>query len=107
MRRSYQLPSYYFLDSSRAQIASIISSTSQPQVSGNLSRPAQITLSTAPLLTQTTVGTTYHVPRGPAVVANLAAPRSNVTTVRTPLVVTAQSGQVHGIYYIFLTCKTF
>lgn len=83
-------------DSNRAQNANIItSSTSQPQVSGNLSRPTQITLSTTPLLAQTTVGTTYHVPRGPAVVANLAAPRSNVTTVRAPMVVTAQSGQVN------------
>ncbi|KAJ8930195.1 hypothetical protein NQ314_017035 [Rhamnusium bicolor] len=84
-------------DSNRAQIANIItSSTSQPSISGNLSRPAQITLSTTPLLAQSTVGTTYHVPRGPAVVANLAAPRSNVATVRTPMVVTAQSGQPHS-----------
>lgn len=53
-------------------------------------RPTQITLSATPLMTS---GTSYHVPRGPAVVANLAAPRSNVTTVRTPMVVTAQTGQ--------------
>ncbi|KAG5883158.1 hypothetical protein JTB14_033409 [Gonioctena quinquepunctata] len=79
-------------DSTRTQIAGIITSnTSQAQVTGNMSRTTQITLSTAPQ----SLGTSYHVPRGPAVVANLAAPRSNVTTVRTPMVVTAQSGQPH------------
>ncbi|XP_057670955.1 histone deacetylase complex subunit SAP130-B isoform X1 [Diorhabda carinulata] len=78
-------------DSGRPQITGIITSnTSQPQVTSNLSRPTQITLS-AP---SQTIGTSYHVPRGPAVVANLAAPRSNVTTVRTPMVV-AQGGQPH------------
>uniref|UniRef100_A0A6P7F1A4 Histone deacetylase complex subunit SAP130-A n=1 Tax=Diabrotica virgifera virgifera TaxID=50390 RepID=A0A6P7F1A4_DIAVI len=78
---------------SRPQIANLISAnTSQPQVSSNLARPTQITLSTAPQ----TIGTSYHVPRGPAVVANLAAPRSNVTTVRTPMVVTAQGSQSHS-----------
>lgn len=78
-------------DSNRPQITGIITSnTSQPQVTSNLSRPTQITLS-AP---SQTIGTSYHVPRGPAVVANLAAPRSNVTTVRTPMVV-AQGGQPH------------
>lgn len=39
-------------------------------------------------------GTTYHVPRGPAVVANLASPRSNVATaIRAPLVVAQATGQ--------------
>ncbi|XP_044267912.1 histone deacetylase complex subunit SAP130-A isoform X2 [Tribolium madens] len=52
-----------------------------------IQRPAQITLSTAPV----PCGTTYHVPRGPAVVANLAAPRSNVASVRAPMVVAAQA----------------
>nr|XP_023019504.1 histone deacetylase complex subunit SAP130-B [Leptinotarsa decemlineata] len=79
-------------DTSRTQIASIITSNaSQAQATGNLSRTTQITLTTAPQ----NLGTSYHVPRGPAVVANLAAPRSNVSTVRTPMVVSAQSGQTH------------
>ncbi|XP_031343789.1 histone deacetylase complex subunit SAP130 isoform X2 [Photinus pyralis] len=61
-----------------------------------LQRPAQITLaaslpvvaSSLPVVSQNT----YHVPRGPAVVANLAAPRSNVVgSIRTPMVVTAQA----------------
>ncbi|XP_022913567.1 histone deacetylase complex subunit SAP130 [Onthophagus taurus] len=69
--------------------------TNQSQVSGTITvqRPAQITLATAsiPVVAQTT-GTTYHVPRGPAVVANLAAPRSNVSTARGPIVV-AQTTQ--------------
>ncbi|KAB0798587.1 hypothetical protein PPYR_09580 [Photinus pyralis] len=63
-----------------------------------LQRPAQITLaaslpvvaSSLPVVSQNT----YHVPRGPAVVANLAAPRSNVVgSIRTPMVVTAQANQ--------------
>ncbi|CAG9858712.1 unnamed protein product [Phyllotreta striolata] len=79
-------------DSSRTQIASIITSnTSQPQVTTNLARPTQITLSTG----AQSIGASYHVPRGPAVVANLAAPRSNVGTGRTPMVVTAQGTQSH------------
>lgn len=87
---------YCILDSSRPQIASIITSnTSQPQVTANLARPAQITLSSA---TQNP----YHVPRGPAVVANLAAPRGNVAAGRTPMVVTAQGGQVKVCYLIYL-----
>lgn len=87
-------------DANRAQITSIVGNTqshTQPHVSGGLTlpRPAQITLSATPLVAQNSSGTSYHVPRGPAVVANLAAPRSNVTTVRTPLVVTAQNSQTH------------
>nr|CAI5827699.1 unnamed protein product [Callosobruchus analis] len=71
--------------------------TTQSLTTSNLSRPAQITFSpAAPLIAQSTSGTSYHVPRGPAVVANLAAPRSNVTTVRAPMVVTAQSNQPHA-----------
>lgn len=83
----------------RTQIANIIGTT-QAQVSGNITiqRPAQITLTTTmPVVAQNVPsGTTYHVPRGPAVVANLAAPRSNVASaIRAPMVVTAQtSGQV-------------
>lgn len=86
-----------FSDSNRTQIASIITSSnaSQSQSANNLARSTQIALTAAPLVTQNTVGTSYHVPRGPAVVANLAAPRSNVTTVRTPMVVTAQTNQVN------------
>nr|CAH7761253.1 unnamed protein product [Callosobruchus chinensis] len=71
--------------------------TTQSLTTTNLSRPAQITFSPAtPLIAQSTTGTSYHVPRGPAVVANLAAPRSNVTTVRAPMVVAAQSNQPHA-----------
>lgn len=74
-------------------------SHTQSQVAASLSiqRPTQITLSATPIVAaQSPTGTSYHVPRGPAVVANLAAPRSNVTTVRTPLVVTAQNSQTHA-----------
>ncbi|CAH0558212.1 unnamed protein product [Brassicogethes aeneus] len=66
-------------DSGRAQLG-IITSTQGSNQQGNLTiqqRPAQITLS-APLVNQT--GASYHVPRGPAVVASLATNRSNVTT---------------------------
>lgn len=83
----------------RTQITNILN-TAQPQVSGNITiqRPAQITLATTlPVVAQNIPsGTTYHVPRGPAVVANLAAPRSNVgAAIRAPMVVTAQTtGQV-------------
>lgn len=88
------------IDSTRTQLASIITSsnTSQSQSANNLSRPTQIALSATPLVAQSSVGTSYHVPRGPAVVANLAAPRSNVTTVRTPMVVTAQTSQVKAVH---------
>ncbi|CAG9825085.1 unnamed protein product [Phaedon cochleariae] len=80
-------------DSTRTQITNIIATNpSQSQITGNISRPNQITLSAAPQ----SIGTSYHVPRGPAVVANLAAPRSTVTTVRAPMVVTAQVGQTHS-----------
>lgn len=87
---------FFQLDSNRTQIAGIITSSnvSQSQNVNNLSRPTQIALSATPLVAQSAIGTSYHVPRGPAVVANLAAPRSNVTTVRTPMVVTAQTSQV-------------
>ncbi|KAK9712395.1 Histone deacetylase complex subunit SAP130 C-terminus [Popillia japonica] len=60
---------------------------SQTQGSGSITvqRPTQITLTT-PVVPQTPA---YHVPRGPAVVANLAAPRSNVATaIRASMVVT-------------------
>ncbi|CAG9767547.1 unnamed protein product [Ceutorhynchus assimilis] len=81
-------------DTNRTQITGIVSQ-SQPQSGGiTIQRPTQITLSATPLVSaQSPPGTSYHVPRGPAVVANLAAPRSNVTTIRTPLVVTAQNTQ--------------
>lgn len=74
----------------RAQIASIISSTQAQSAATNITiqRPAQITLSTP--LVASVPGTSYHVPRGAAVVANLAAPRSNVAAARAPMVVTAQ-----------------
>lgn len=83
------------LDPNRAHIASIVGgSQAQPQAS--IHRSAQLTLSTTPIIAATSsAGTSYHVPRGPAVVANLAAPRSNVTTMRTPLVVTAQNTAGH------------
>ncbi|XP_060516637.1 histone deacetylase complex subunit SAP130 isoform X2 [Cylas formicarius] len=88
------MPQAVIKQDGRAQIASIISSQAQAQISSSLAiqRPAQITL-TSPIVTQNTSGTTYHVPRGPAVVANLAAPRSNITAVRSPMVVSAQSSQ--------------
>lgn len=94
----------FLLDSTRTQIASIITggNTSQSQNATNIQRPTQIALSATPLVAQSAVGTSYHVPRGPAVVANLAAPRSNVTTVRAPMVVTAQTNQV-DIYLIWHT----
>lgn len=87
------------LDAARSQITSILTtSQAQPQGSASITiqRPAQITLSTTPVVAQNvSCGTTYHVPRGPAVVANIAAPRSNVAAVRGPMVVAAQtSGQV-------------
>lgn len=62
-----------------------------------MQKSTQITLAaTLPVVGQNpSTGTTYHVPRGPAVVANLAAPRSNVATaIRGPLVVTHTTGQV-------------
>lgn len=72
-------------------------SQSQSQNSTNitLQRSAQITLATSlPVVATTLPGVTqntYHVPPGPAVVANLAVPRSNVAaSIRTPMVVTAQ-----------------
>ncbi|KAL1490491.1 hypothetical protein ABEB36_013176 [Hypothenemus hampei] len=82
------------LDSNRAHITSIVAATqSQAQP---IQRPAQITLSATPIVaTPSPTGASYHVPRGPAVVANLAAPRSNVATVRTPIVVTAQTTPAH------------
>ncbi|XP_050309445.1 histone deacetylase complex subunit SAP130-A [Anthonomus grandis grandis] len=89
-------------DSGRTQITGIVGgsqSQNHPQSTAGISvqRPTQITLSATPLVAaQNSTGTTYHVPRGPAVVANLAAPRSNVSTVRTPLVVTAQNSQTHS-----------
>lgn len=63
-----------------------------------LQRPAQITLAASLPVVATSLPVvsqnTYHVPRGPAVVANLAAPRSNVVgSIRSPMVVTAQSNQ--------------
>uniref|UniRef100_A0AAR5PK97 Histone deacetylase complex subunit SAP130 C-terminal domain-containing protein n=1 Tax=Dendroctonus ponderosae TaxID=77166 RepID=A0AAR5PK97_DENPD len=86
-------------DPNKAQISTIVQSHSQSQPAGSISiqRPAQISLGTTlPIVAAPNPsGTSYHVPRGPAVVANLAAPRSNVTTVRTPLVVTAQNSQAH------------
>ncbi|XP_030751138.1 histone deacetylase complex subunit SAP130 [Sitophilus oryzae] len=86
------------VDPSKTQITNIggpSQGQAQTQVTGTLAiqRSAQITLSTAPVVAQNTAGTSYHVPRGPAVVANLAAPRSNVATVRAPLIVTAQNSQ--------------
>ncbi|XP_063903310.1 histone deacetylase complex subunit SAP130 isoform X2 [Zophobas morio] len=88
-------------DAARSQITSILTtSQAQPQGSASITiqRPAQITLSTTPVVAQNvSCGTTYHVPRGPAVVANIAAPRSNVAAVRGPMVVAAQtSGQTHA-----------
>lgn len=68
-----------------------------------IQRPAQITLAT-PIATPPS-GTTYHVPRGPAVVANLAAPRSNVATaIRAPMVVTQTTGQVFSFCFLNLNC---
>ncbi|XP_076269949.1 sin3A-associated protein 130 isoform X2 [Rhynchophorus ferrugineus] len=83
-------------DSNKSQISNIGGTSqgqSQTQVAGTLAiqRPTQITLSTT-MVAQNSTGTSFHVPRGPAVVANLAAPRSNVATVRAPLV-TAQNTQ--------------
>ncbi|EFA03829.2 histone deacetylase complex subunit SAP130 [Tribolium castaneum] len=90
------VPTVFKPDAARTQIASILT-TSQPQSSAaniTIQRPTQITLSTTPVVP---CGTNYHVPRGPAVVANLAAPRSNVASVRAPMVVTAQTGgQAHA-----------
>jgi hypothetical protein len=88
-------------DAARTQITSILTtSQAQPQGSASITiqRPTQITLSTTPVVAQNVpCGTTYHVPRGPAVVANLAAPRSNVASVRAPMVVAAQAGgQAHA-----------
>lgn len=100
----------FITDSSRTQLAGIITSSNAGQSQGgnNLTRPTQIALSATPLVAQTTIGTSYHVPRGPAVVANLAAPRSNVTTVRTPMVVTAQTNQVNNFCkYIFYKYDLF
>ncbi|XP_066157431.1 histone deacetylase complex subunit SAP130 [Euwallacea fornicatus] len=81
------------------RITSIVGATqAQPQVSGSLAiqRPTQLSLSATPIVASPNpTGASYHVPRGPAVVANLAAPRSNATTVRTPLVVTPQNSQTH------------
>lgn len=79
-------------DSSRAQITNFINS-GQNTASITLQKPAQITLASTPVVTQgISSGTSYHVPRGAAVVANLAAPRANITTtVRSPLIVNAQS----------------
>lgn len=80
----------------RSSVANIISSSTQ--MSGNITmqKPAQITLATSVPAAQTVPsGTTFHVPRGPAAVANLAAPRSNVVpAIRASMVVTAQTGQV-------------
>lgn len=94
--------------STRATPITSIISTAQTQVSGSITiqRPAQITLATTgPVVAQNVPsGATYHVPRGPAVVANLAAPRSNVASaIRAPMVVTAQtSGQVFEKIYFSL-----
>lgn len=73
----------------------------QNQVSGTIQRQAQITLATQVVAQNPSSGTTYHVPRGPAVVANLAAPRSNVATaIRAPMVVPTQtSGQVNKVCF--------
>ncbi|XP_018325748.1 histone deacetylase complex subunit SAP130-A [Agrilus planipennis] len=72
-----------------------LANTSQPQqsVSSNvIQRPTQITLTASlPVVAQSPTGT-YHVPRGPAVVANLAAPRSNVAAaIRNPMIVNTQT----------------
>lgn len=103
---------WMFLDGSggRTQITNIIN-TAQPQGSGNIAiqRPSQITLATTlPLVAQNNPSgniSTYHVPRGPAVVANLAAPRSNLASaIRAPMIVTApNTGQVTDYHILFLS----
>lgn len=86
----------------RTQITNIINTSNQNsgvQSQGNitLQRPSQLTLTATTISQSLQSGTTYHVPRGPAVVANLAAPRGNVASVRTPMIVTAQSAsQTHS-----------
>ncbi|KAF5287736.1 hypothetical protein FQA39_LY15756 [Lamprigera yunnana] len=83
----------------RSHTAGIISATQTQANAGiTIQRPTQITLATSVPVVATTLPVvsqnTYHVPRGPAVVANLAAPRSNVAnSIRSPMVVTAQSNQ--------------
>ncbi|XP_017773055.1 PREDICTED: histone deacetylase complex subunit SAP130-A isoform X2 [Nicrophorus vespilloides] len=73
------------------QAAVIKQGQNQSQASGNLTISRQAT--SLPVVCQSApAGTTYHVPRGAAVVANLSAPRSNVVAaIRAPLVVTAQN----------------
>ncbi|KAK5645713.1 hypothetical protein RI129_004177 [Pyrocoelia pectoralis] len=76
-------------DTSRAHAVS-----TQGTASITLQRPAQITLPVVATSLPVVSQNTYHVPRGPAVVANLAAPRSNVVgSIRAPMVVTAQTNQ--------------
>ncbi|KAL3283559.1 hypothetical protein HHI36_006698 [Cryptolaemus montrouzieri] len=91
-------------DSNRAQIASIINSSSsnptgqsQGTTSITIQRPTQITLPSTPVVSQNLQsGATYHVPRGASVVANLSVPRGNLTSVRAPIIVTPAPGQVHS-----------
>lgn len=94
-----------FSDAGRTQITNIINTSNQNSggyaqgsTSITLQRPSQVTLTSTTISQNLAPGTTYHVPRGPAVVANLSAPRVNVASVRTPMIVTAQPvSQV--IYY--------
>ncbi|XP_044751852.1 histone deacetylase complex subunit SAP130 isoform X6 [Coccinella septempunctata] len=89
----------------RSQITNIINTSgqssegpSQSSTSITPQRPSQVTFTSTTLAAQSLPpGTTYHVPRGPAVVANLAAPRGNVASVRTPMILTAPTAsQAHS-----------
>lgn len=88
------LPYFFLGDVQRTQIASIITNPSQtPTVT--IARPSHITLTTSVVAGSQPSGTaTYHVPRGPAVVANLAPPRSAVASpIRAPGLATTPSSQ--------------
>ncbi|KAF5303061.1 hypothetical protein FQR65_LT08390 [Abscondita terminalis] len=84
---------------SRTHSVGLLSAAQTPSTSAlTIQRPTQITLSASLPVVATTLPVvsqnTYHVPRGPAVVANLAPPRSNVVgSIRTPMVVTGQPNQ--------------
>lgn len=59
-----------------------------------IARPTHITLTTSVVAQTQPSGATYHVPRGPAVVANLATPRSAVASpIRAPGLATTPPSQ--------------
>ena len=79
----------FYQCSSAFNATGILTAQNQPQGNITIQRATQITLPAAlPIATQSA---TYHVPRGPAVVASLNAPPRNVlTTIRAPTQGTVQ-----------------